>query len=387
PRPAAAVRLPAGREAGGHRRRRRGRRAARAGGRPRHHHRRLRLGLRGRPAVRRPADRARLHRRPGARCRAAAAARPAPHGLLGPGHERGRRHAARPREGRRADRRRRHPQQHGRVPRQGPGRDGVDLPRPDEGGRPARRRQGREQALPQLGSHARPRVDDPGGRLHAGRGAHALGARPAGPPRLLALAHLRLMVNFRLHIVSLTAVLLALGIGLVLGTTFLDEATIDGLESQLDGLERDLDAAEEQNRRQQERLDMFEREREQLAEQLGDRLYDGLLEGDPVLVVATRGVDERWVDEVLRMLGQADAQVVGVWWLTDRLVLDDDDEVGDLAAALELSTDDADRLRRNLAVQLADVLYGASEAPDAVAPPPADVPGQTAPAEPPLLAR
>jgi len=195
------------------------------------------------------------------------------------------------------------------------------------------------------------------------------------------------MVNFRFHIVSLTAVLLALGIGLVLGTTFLDEATIDGLESQLDGLERDLDAAEEQNRRQQERLDMFEREREQLAEQLGDRLYDGLLEGDPVLVVATRGVDERWVDEVLRMLGQADAQVVGVWWLTDRLVLDDDDEVGDLAAALELSTDDADRLRRNLAVQLADVLYGASEAPDAVAPPPADVPGQPAPAEPPLLAR
>src|SRR5690606_29541993 len=357
-------------------------RAARAGGRPRHHHRRLRLGLRGRPAVRRPADRARLHRRPGARCRAAAAARPAPHGLLGPGHERGRRHAARPREGRRADRRRRHPQQHGRVPRQGPGRDGVDLPRPDEGGRPARRRQGREQALPQLGSHARPRVDDPGGRLHAGRGAHALGARPAGPPRLLALANLRLMVNFRFHIVSLTAVLLALGIGLVLGTTFLDEATVKGLERQLEGLEHDLDAAQARNDAQQERLGRFEDEAEQLQEQLGERLYDGQLLGQPVLVVSTQGVAQDWVDRVLTALTQAEADVLGVWWLSDRLTLDDDGEVADLAGALELTTTDNGRLHRSLATQLADVLYGAVDSP-----PEEQVAGDAAPAEPALLAR
>src|ERR671918_510521 len=48
------------------------------------------------------------------------------------------------------------------------------------------------------------------------------------------------MINFRFHIVSLTAVLLALGIGLVLGTTFLDDATVDELKDQLEGLESDL---------------------------------------------------------------------------------------------------------------------------------------------------
>ena len=47
--------------------------------------------------------------------------------------------------------------------------------------------------------------------LHAARGAHAVRARPAVAPRLLALAHLRLMINFRYHIVSLIAVFLALG--------------------------------------------------------------------------------------------------------------------------------------------------------------------------------
>jgi hypothetical protein len=169
------------------------------------------------------------------------------------------------------------------------------------------------------------------------------------------------MINFRFHIVSLTAVLLALGIGLVLGTTFLDDATIDGLEAQLDGLENDLDRAQARNDEQQARLGAFEDEAAALDEQLGERLYAGQLEGAPVLVVATRGVDDSWVDGVVRSLSQADAQLAGVWWFTDRVALDDGSDVEDLAAVLELSTDDTDRLLRNLAVQLADVLYGAAD--------------------------
>lgn len=192
------------------------------------------------------------------------------------------------------------------------------------------------------------------------------------------------MINFRFHVVSLTAVLLALGIGLVLGTTFLDEATINGLERQLDGLEHDLDQAQARNDQQQQRLGSFENETEQLHEQLGERLFDGELAAEPVLVVSTKGVDGRWVDSVVATLTQADADVLGVWWLTERLALDDDGEVDDLAAVLELTTDDAGRLSRNLAVQVADVLYGAADAPGE--PVPVDV-AQTAPAEPGLLSR
>jgi Copper transport outer membrane protein, MctB len=196
------------------------------------------------------------------------------------------------------------------------------------------------------------------------------------------------MINFRFHIVSLTAVLLALGIGLVLGTTFLDEATVDQLHNQLDGLETDLDAAQARNDEQQSRISAFEDETEQLGIQLGERLYPGQLQGDPVLVVSTRGVDQGLVDGVVTTLAQADAELVGVWWLTDRLALDDESEVADLAGALGLSTDDTDRLRRHLAVQLADVLFGAADVPvdpDEIVDAPD--PGQTAPAEPPVLSR
>jgi hypothetical protein len=193
------------------------------------------------------------------------------------------------------------------------------------------------------------------------------------------------MINFRFHIVSLTAVLLALGIGLVLGTTFLDDATIEQLERQLDGLENDLDRAQARNDEQQTRLGAYEDEANELETRLGERLYAGQLEDSPVLLISTQGVDERWVDGVLLSLGQADADVVGVWWLTERFVLDDESEVSDLAGALELSTDDTDRLTRNLAVQLADVLFGAADVPsDAVGGASAT---QTAPAEPALLAR
>lgn len=192
------------------------------------------------------------------------------------------------------------------------------------------------------------------------------------------------MINFRFHIVSLTAVLLSLGIGLVLGTTFLDDATINGLERQLSGLEHDLDRAQARNDDQQARLGAFEDEADQLQEQLGERLYAGLLESEPVLVVSTRGVDGSWVESVVASLRQADANVLGVWWLTDRLVLDDESEVEDLSAALELSTDDTDRLTRDLEMQLASVLFGAADAGSE-----GEVTGAvpTGPAEPALLAR
>ena len=72
-----------------------------------------------------------------------------PGGLPGDRHERGRRDAARRRQGREPDRRGRHPRDARGVPRQGPGRHGEHVPHPAAGRRQARRRQGREPALPQ----------------------------------------------------------------------------------------------------------------------------------------------------------------------------------------------------------------------------------------------
>jgi hypothetical protein len=195
------------------------------------------------------------------------------------------------------------------------------------------------------------------------------------------------MINFRFHIVSLTAVLLALGIGLLLGTTFLDDAVQQTLKSQLEGLQGSLNRAQARNDDLEAQLNQYKDEASALNSQLGERLYRGLLTGDPVLVVSTRGVQEELVDNVMQSLSQADANLVGVWWLTDRLSLDDDSEVADLSQALDTSIDDKDRLEQKLVTELGDAMFGAADVPTDPPIGPAVESANAAPAEPAVLSR
>jgi hypothetical protein len=194
------------------------------------------------------------------------------------------------------------------------------------------------------------------------------------------------MINLRYHIVSITAVFLALGIGLTLGSTFLDRVTVDNLKHQLDTVEAQVGETRAENDSLSSRVDALEDRDSRLREELPERLLAGHLDGVPVLVVGTRGTDEALVDATVGALGSAGAQVAGTWWLTDRWRLDDPDEVSQLGALLDLTTDDADRLRRNGAIRVAELLAQASQtAADISILDPTGVVAQ--PAEPALVAR
>jgi hypothetical protein len=170
------------------------------------------------------------------------------------------------------------------------------------------------------------------------------------------------MINFRFHIVSLTAVLLAFGIGLLLGTAFFDDATVNFLEGQLDDLESDLTNAESNNHDLQDDINSLNEEDLGLDEHLGERVLSDQLDGDPLLLIAPNGIQGDLVERSAEAVQQAGADYVGAWRLTDRLVLDDPEEVSDLAGVLDVTTDDAGRLRETLASQLAQVLSAASDA-------------------------
>jgi hypothetical protein len=178
------------------------------------------------------------------------------------------------------------------------------------------------------------------------------------------------MINFRFHIVSLTAVFLAFAVGLVLGTSFLDDASERLLERQLDDLEANLNDARVENTGLDEVLTGLRDEDEALDQQLGSRLFGGQLAGVPVLVVSTRGVEAELVQRVQSAVQESNGDLLGVWWLTDRLVLDDEDAVADLVTALDLApgdvdVDDLDALRSALAGRLADAVVAATDAPGA----------------------
>ena len=192
------------------------------------------------------------------------------------------------------------------------------------------------------------------------------------------------MLNFRFHIVSLVAVFLALAIGIIMGSTVIDRALVDTLEDQQQSLRADLDDLSEENEALRGELGDLRGAGERLASEGGQRLLSGTLADVPVLVVAVRGVDPGVLDDLGALLETAGAAEQGTLWLTDRLALDDEEAVVDLAEALGLDpATPVEELRAAAAQQVAaairgEVSRGAGTPGDAPrepgAPPPGEVP-------------
>jgi hypothetical protein len=175
------------------------------------------------------------------------------------------------------------------------------------------------------------------------------------------------MINFRFHIVSLIAIFLALGVGVIMGTAVIDSAVVDRLEAQQRGLESDIDDVTGENGRLRGQLGSLRDRYEQLDEEGWSMLVDNRLFAVPVLVVTADGVDGDLVEDIADQLGAADAQVIGRLRLTDRFALDDDDEQADLAEALGLSAQTSPGTLRNVALtRLAAVLRGSGVGVDPV---------------------
>jgi hypothetical protein len=161
------------------------------------------------------------------------------------------------------------------------------------------------------------------------------------------------MINFRYHVVSLIAVFLALAIGVIMGSAVIDRAIVDRLENQQEGLRDDIDEVEAANDQlRSENRDLRETA-EQLAEEGGQRLLTGTLVDVPVLVLATRGVEDEGFEGLLSLLTASGADQRGTVWLTDRFALDDDDEVRDLAGVLDAAPETpAEELRATALTRL-----------------------------------
>lgn len=159
------------------------------------------------------------------------------------------------------------------------------------------------------------------------------------------------MINLRYHIVSLTAVFLAIGIGLTLGSTFLDRATVDNLNGQLESLEGRLGDRETRIGELEGQVDRFATTQSALDEQ-GRALLVGRLTDVPVMVLDAQGADEEDVNGALQALAAAGADVQGTLTITDRFRLDDEPTITDLASLIGNESADPSRLRRTVIASL-----------------------------------
>ncbi len=173
------------------------------------------------------------------------------------------------------------------------------------------------------------------------------------------------MINFRYHIISLAAVFLALGLGLTLGSTFLDRTFVSALESQLDTLE---------GRLSDKRTELGEADAELDRATVADdaMLEGGLaglaakpLDGTTVVPVVAEGVPAEIVERFVGLAAAAGADIPATLWLQEKLNIDDAGQVEDLADTLGLSQDVEPQERGRLVVDLvANALLTTSESPE-----------------------
>lgn len=121
------------------------------------------------------------------------------------------------------------------------------------------------------------------------------------------------MINFRYHVVSLTAVFLALAVGLVLGTAALNGTLTDNLHDQVTSLSK----SNEQLRGDLKHADQAANNKEQFDEQMAPRLLAGTLTAKRVLVLTLPDADSKQISGTIEKLGFAGAKVTGQLQLTN----------------------------------------------------------------------
>lgn len=95
------------------------------------------------------------------------------------------------------------------------------------------------------------------------------------------------MINFRFHLVSLIAVFLALGLGILVGSTVIDQGIVNRLDSEINSVRKEnstREATSKQLSQQNSRLQQF-------IDKSAAFVGDGRLDRRSVAVVAERGVD------------------------------------------------------------------------------------------------
>jgi hypothetical protein len=165
------------------------------------------------------------------------------------------------------------------------------------------------------------------------------------------------MINLRYHIVSLTAVFLALGLGILAGTTVIDQFVVDQLNRQTDGLRRSLDGERAKADGLQRDLDLWEK----FGTTVAPPLIRGRLAGRAVVVLAARDVPGDQLNALTEALTLAGAKQPTRLTLTDRWALEGEAQVEQLAEAVGVQATNAGAVTTEAATRLAGRLAGSSD--------------------------
>ncbi len=174
------------------------------------------------------------------------------------------------------------------------------------------------------------------------------------------------MINLRYHIVSIVAVFLALGIGVALGSSFVDGFVVDTLRRNVDTLEADRAALRDEVQSLQGEITANENALDEALDAVLPVNAVGRLGDTPVMILASDGVSTSAWEQVRDMIVATDATYEGTLWLTDRLDMSVAQNRADLAATFDLINDDETLVRPAVMVRLESALFPQAQFPGSV---------------------
>ncbi len=160
------------------------------------------------------------------------------------------------------------------------------------------------------------------------------------------------MISFRYHVFTIVAIFLAVGLGIVVGNTFVQPGLVRDLRNRTDSLAQQLADYRARVSQLESQVGQFQ--------EVGDILPvldNGGLVGKPVVIVTHDGVDPGLLAEARDALDAAHADLVAVFSATDRLAATDVATQQSLADVLQMpqGTASAD-LEQRAAFELAQRL-------------------------------
>jgi hypothetical protein len=153
------------------------------------------------------------------------------------------------------------------------------------------------------------------------------------------------VIDFRYHLISIVAVLLALSIGIVMGSGVLGGPLLDDIKDRADRI-RELN---EELRAESGEQTAQIRELEDFLEDSEPYLVNGALVGEEIVLYELPGVSASVTEELRSSVGLADGSVITHIEFTDKLELEDEIERDELALALASASADPEELRVELA--------------------------------------
>jgi hypothetical protein len=164
------------------------------------------------------------------------------------------------------------------------------------------------------------------------------------------------MVSFRFHLVSLVAVFLALALGIGMGATVIDKATVDSLKNRVAATEQQRDANQQQINDLNRRLSRSSA----WATQAQQFLIDKALQNVPVAFVGVRGIDEGVLNDQRKLVQAAGANVQGTIYFTQKASISDSNAITQMQSLLGSTTGDVALLRQAFLSRIAAVMAGAN---------------------------